>query len=397
MEDRKEKVYKIVMLIFITAVVTFMCTSIGLYNYFTKTSDGLEFIGRKVQISESTNSLQEKIEIVKAMLKEYYKGDIDETKLQESAIKGYVDGLDDTYTEYLTKDEYSELLVNVTGDYVGIGIYMSSDKDGNILVLMPMEGSPAEEAGLQTGDIITKINGESCSNMDTNIASSKIKGEAGTKVTLEVKRDTEVFEVEVERRTVNIKDSSSSVLDGNIGYITLTTFDTGCAENITKYLKEFQDKGIKNVILDLRDNTGGIVDEAIELSELFIKRGDVIMRSFNKDNEETVVKSNNTKPLDIKLVVLVNEYSASATEIVTAALKDNKAATIIGTKTYGKGVMQEIMPLFNGALKVTVEEFVTPNGDKIQKTGIKPDIEVQNDKTASQDAQLEKAIEELKK
>lgn len=397
MEDRKEKVYKIVMLIFITAVVTFMCTSIGLYNYFTKTSDGLEYIGRKVQISESTKSLQEKIEIVKAMLKEYYKGDIDETKLQESAIKGYVDGLDDTYTEYLTKDEYSELLVNVTGDYVGIGIYMSSDKDGNILVLMPMEGSPAEEAGLQTGDIITKINGESCSNMDTNIASSKIKGEAGTKVTLEVKRDTEVFEVEVERRTVNIKDSSSSVLDGNIGYITLTTFDTGCAENITKYLKEFQDKGIKNVILDLRDNTGGIVDEAIDLSELFIKRGDIIMRSFNKDNEETVVKSNNTKPLDIKLVVLVNEYSASATEIVTAALKDNKAATIIGTKTYGKGVMQEIMPLFNGALKVTVEEFVTPNGDKIQKTGIKPDIEVQNDKTASQDAQLEKAIEELKK
>lgn len=397
MENRKETVYKVIMLVIITVIVTFMLTSIGMYNYFTKSEDGaIEGLVKYIEISDEAETVTEKFEVVKRCLEKYYIGELNNDKMTEMAIKGYVAGLEDEYTEYLMKDEYEELLVNVTGDYVGIGIYMYEDAEGNIVVLMPMEGSPAEEAGLQLNDIIVSINGEDCSEMDINEASNKIKGEEGTTVELEILRGSETIKKTIERRTVELKDSDSDILEGNIGYIQLTTFDENCTDNIVKYLSDFESKGIKSVILDLRDNTGGMVSEAISLSELFVEKGNVIMRSYNKTEDETVVKSDNANPIDMKVVVLVNEYSASATEIVAAALKDNKAATIVGTKTYGKGVMQEIVPLFDGALKVTIEEFKTPNGDKINKEGITPDIVVEDDILTEEDEQLQKAIEHLK-
>ena len=167
-------------------------------------------------------------------------------------------------------------------------------------------------------------------------------------------------------------------------------------KKIKKYMEEFQSKGINSVILDLRNNTGGVVEEAVKISELFIDKGNTVLRSYNKTEKETIIKSSSGKYKDINLVVLVNDYSASASEIVTAALKDNKAATIVGIKTYGKGVMQEIQPLFDGAIKITIEEFKTPNGDKINKVGIKPDVEIEIDKDSNEDLQLQKAIEILK-
>lgn len=384
MESRKkDKIYKIIMLILITATITFMVTSIGMHNYF-------------VRMSDDTETIAKKLEIVKKELEEYYIGDIDAESMTESAIKGYVAGLNDDYSEYLTKEEYEELLISVTGDYVGIGIYMSQDVEGNIIVVSPIVGSPAEEAGLQAGDIITAINGESCSDMDLDTASSKIKGQEGTTVELEILRENEKLNKTVERRTVEIQDSRSEILEGNIGYIQLTTFDEGCADNVEQYLLDFQNQGINSVIIDLRDNTGGVVTEAIDFAELFVKRGDIIMRSYNKADNVTLTKSNNTKPVDMEIVILVNEYSASATEIVTAALKDNEVATIVGTTTYGKGVMQEVMPLFDGALKVTIEEFRTPNGNEINNIGIMPDELVEDNIETEEDEQLQRAIEILK-
>ena len=187
------------------------------------------------------------------------------------------------------------------------------------------------------------------------------------------------------------------MLEGNIGYIQLITFDENSAANVEKYLDEFEAKGINKVILDLRDNTGGIVTEAISLCELFVKKDDIIMKSYDKAKIETVVKSKNQNPRDVKLILLVNEMSASASEITTGALKDNKVATVIGTTTYGKGVMQEIMPIFNktAGLKLTTEEFLTPNGNKIHKIGIEPDIEVKDNPETEEDEQLERAIQEL--
>lgn len=381
--SKKEKIYKVIMLILVTATVTFMITSIGMYNYF-------------VRLSDDTETIAKKLEIVKNELEKYYIGDMDTESMTETAIKGYVAGLKDDYSEYLTKEEYEELLISITGDYVGIGIYMSKDVEGNIIVVSPIVGSPAEEAGLQAGDIITAINGESCSEMDLDTASSKIKGQEGTTVELEILRENEKLNKTVERRTVEIQDSRSEILEGNIGYIQLTTFDEGCADNVEQYLLDFQNQGINSVIIDLRDNTGGVVTEAIDFAELFVKRGDIIMRSYNKADNVTLTKSNNTKPVDMEIVILVNEYSASATEIVTAALKDNEVATIVGTTTYGKGVMQEVMPLFDGALKVTTEEFKTPNGNEINRIGIMPDEIVEDNVDTEEDEQLQKAIEILK-
>lgn len=398
-ENNKSKVYKIIMLIIMTALVTFMITSIGMYNFYTKTSKGKQEIIQKIEIPNSLEALDVKIQGINEYLDDYYIGEIDKEKMIESAVKGYVEGLQDAYTEYLTKEEYDELLVSVKGDYVGIGIYMTMDSNNNIIVLMPIEGSPAEKEGLETGDILLSINGESCSEMDLNTASTKIKGEENTTVNLEIQRGTDILNKTIERKTVEIADSRAEVLENNIGYIELTVFDEGCAENIERYLRDFQNKGIKSVILDLRNNTGGIVSEAIELSELFVGKGNVIMRSYDKKNQETVITSSKEKMGDFELVILVNEYSASATEIVSAALQDNKAATIVGTTTFGKGVMQEILPIFNktAALKITIEEFKTPNGNKINKVGITPDVEVELDSTSNADTQLQKAIELLSK
>ena len=385
--NQKNRIYKVTMLVILTAIITFMVTSIGMYNYFSN-----------LTLSQDTDAISNKIEKVKRKLEEYYIGDFDTNKMIETAVKGYVEGVGDEYTEYLTLDEYDDLLISVTGDYVGIGIYMYQNNDGNIVVLSPMENSPAEEAGLEAGDIIVSINGEKCTEMDLNIAASKIKGEKGSTVELEIIRNNETIKKTVERRNVEIKDSTSRVIDGNIGYIGLSTFDEGCAKNIESYLEEFKGQNINSVIIDLRNNTGGIVTEAIDFAELFVKKVDVIMRSYNKTDKETVYKSSSKKTVDMKVVLLVNEYSASATEIVTAALKDNNIATVVGTRTYGKGVMQEVLPMFNGAsaLKVTVEEFKTPNGDKINKVGITPDIEVEDNLETDEDEQLQKAVEILK-
>lgn len=398
MENNKaNKVYKVVMLILITAIVTFMITSIGMYNYFVKTNQGRIAVVESIEKNgDDYSMLNAKLQIVKDYLKDNYIGELNLDKMIEGAIKGYVEGVGDDYTEYLSKDEYEELIVNVTGDFVGIGVYIYKDKDGNLIVLAPMENSPSEEAGIEAGDRILAIDGENCNEMDINVASSKIKGEAGSTVELEIQRGTETLKKTVTRRTVEISDSASKILDGNIGYIVLSTFDTDCSKKIEKYMEEFQSKGINSVILDLRNNTGGVVEEAVKISELFIDKGNTVLRSYNKTEKETIIKSSSGKYKDINLVVLVNDYSASASEIVTAALKDNKAATIVGIRTYGKGVMQEIQPLFDGAIKITIEEFKTPNGDKINKVGIKPDVEIEIDKDSNEDLQLQKAIEILK-
>lgn len=399
--EKRNIIYKSIMLVLITAMITFMGTSIALYNYFTKTEQGTEQILTAVIQKEQTTTLtdsgtlQKRLSLIKAYLEQKYIGELDEEKMFQGAIKGYVSGIGDEYTEYLTKSEYEELMITVTGDFVGIGIYMTKDTQGNVVVLLPIEGSPAEEVGLQTGDIILTVDGEDCQGIDLDLVSSKIKGEEGTKVKLEILRDGNVIEKEVERRKVVIKDSSAETLEDNIGYIRLITFDEESAANVKQYIEDFQKQGINKIILDLRDNTGGIVTEAIELCELFVEKDKIIMKSYDKVSAEEIIKSSSKETKDVELVLLVNEMSASASEIVTGALKDNDVATIIGTTTYGKGVMQEIVPIFGGeaALKLTIEEFFTPNGDKINKVGIEPDITIEDNQETEEDEQLERAIQ----
>ena len=395
--EKRNNTYKYVMLVVVTALVTFLITAVGMYNYYVKTEDGLA----KTLVTTETTKLDKKIQLVREYLDKSYLGEItDEEKLIESAVKGYVAGLGDEYTEYLTKEEYEELMVNVNGNYVGIGIYMTQDKYENIIVLLPIEGSPAEEAGLKTGDIITKVNGEECTGMDLSTVANKVKGEEGSTVELEILRDEKTFNKTIERRKVEINHINSKVLDGNIGYIQILAFDDGCSEEFETKLDELLEKNIKSLIIDVRDNGGGIVTEAIDISELFISKGKTIMIERDKSSNEEITKAKTEAKVNsnLNIVILTNENSASASEIFVVALKDNEVAKVIGTKTFGKGVMQEIVPVKSGgALKVTIEEFKTPNGDTINKKGIEPNITVEDNEKTETDEQLQKAIEECKK
>lgn len=395
--EKKNNIYKIVMLVAVTILITFLITSIGIYNYYIKTEEGLA----KTLITTETTTLDKKIQLVREYLDKSYLGEIaDEEELIESAVKGYVAGLGDEYTEYLTKEEYEELMVNVNGNFVGIGIYMSQDIYENIIVLLPIEGSPAEEAGLKTGDIITKVNGEECTGVDLSIVANKVKGEEGTTVELEILRDGETLNKTIERRKVEINHINSEILEGNIGYIQILAFDDGSSEEFEAKLTELLEKNIKSLIIDVRDNGGGIVTEAINISELFIPKGKIIMIERDKNSNEEVTKAKTEAKInsELNVIILTNENSASASEIFVGALKDNEIAQVIGTKTFGKGVMQEIVPVRSGgALKVTIEEFKTPNGNTINKKGIEPDVEIDDDLKTEADEQLQKAIEECKK
>lgn len=399
--DKKNNIYKIIMVIIVTMLVTFLITSVVFYNYYMKTDNGnIEALTKYISVSDSTTVLEKKIEILKKYLEKDYIGELDEEKMLEAALKGYVAGLGDKYTEYLTNDELEDLMVSVNGNYVGIGIYMTKNDDGDILVLLPIEGSPAEEADLQTGDIIKKVDGKECNGLELTDVSNMVKGEEGTKVNLEILRDNKTFSIDVERRKVEIKYIESKVLDGNIGYIEMLGFEENCTAKFKEELEKLKKQNINSLIIDLRENGGGLVTEAISMSELFVPMGDVILKTYDKNNIETVTKSTNPSTEKMKIVVLVNENSASATEIFAAAIQDNETGTIIGTTTYGKGIMQEVEPLaIGGALKVTIEEFRTPKGNKIHEVGITPDIEVENEKLTTeetQDKQLQTAINFLK-
>ena len=390
--EKKNNTYKIAMTILVTAIITFMATTVLLYNYFFKTEDGLT----KALATTETNSLDAKTQLIKEYIDEFYLGEVNENDMIESAVKGYVAGLGDEYTEYLTKDEYEELMIDVNGDYVGIGIYMTQDRDGNVVVLLPIEGSPAEEAGLQTGDIITKVNGEDCIDMDLSIVANKVKGKEGTTVDLEILREDEFINKTITRKKVEIKTISNKILDNNIGYIEILSFDNNCSNEIKSILKDYKEKGVESIIIDLRDNGGGIVSEATDMADLFLQKdANIMIEIDNKGNAKTIkAQKEAIVSTDIKIVVITNENSASASEILVGALKDNERAEIVGTKTYGKGVMQELVPVSTGgALKLTIQEFCTPNGNKINKEGIKPDIEIEDDEETEVDEQLQKAIE----
>ena len=396
--EKRNNVYKIIMLILLTAFITFLATFYGITNYYTKNAAGkADLLSKNVSISDSSKDIQSKIEMVKSYIEQYYKGTIDESKMQQNAIKGYVSGLGDPYTVYMTDQEYKDLLTNVNGNYVGIGIYMTSDKDGNIVVVKPIDDSPAIEAGIQAGDIIAKVDGVACKGRDVDVVSNEIKGKAGTTVDLELLRGDQTIDLTITRRTVVLQDVVSKVLDNNIGYIQIISFDEVSSKNFANAYNDLKAKGVTKLIIDIRNNGGGIVTDATDIAQMFVPRGSTIMVTEDKNGKQDVTKSMGNSSNTMKVVLLVNGNSASASEILAGALKDNKAATLVGTATFGKGVMQEIFPIqTGGAMKITIQEFKTPNGDTINKVGIKPDVEVEQPADGSSDAQLQKAIDLLK-
>lgn len=397
-----QRIYKTIMLIIIVIITTSLITAFATYQYLRnnvlaiRKGNNTSFEGLEYTLSQFRTELENK-----------YIGEINDEELIDGALKGYVNALGDPYTTYYTKEEMKEIMEETNGNFVGIGIYMTENiKENVIMVIKPIENSPAEKAGILPGDIITKINDVEYTGDKLEEASNKIRGEEGTKVKLEIYRNGETKEFEITRKKVVISHITTKVLEDNIGYIAISDFDGDCANEFKTKYKELEKKGITKLIIDIRNNGGGIVDKSLEIANTMIEKGSTLLITKDKKNNEDITKATENPIINMPVVVLTNKYSASASEILAGALKDNNKATLVGTKTYGKGIIQELNKLSDGSgLKVTVSEYYTPNHTAINKIGITPDVEVElSDEAKKQlnleekdDNQLQKAIEILKK
>ena len=401
-ENKKQKIYKIIMLIFVTALVTALITSVIVYNYAISGS-----LVKYINSSSETSDIEKSINKIKKIIDEHYLGDVDESKLKDGALKGYVEAVGDEYTEYYTKEEMDSFEEDTLGNFTGIGIYMVKDTENNVIkVLTPIDGTPAYNAGIQPGDIISKVDGVEYTGEQMTEAANKIKGEVGTTVKLGIIRGTENLEIEIKRENIKINHVESKTLDNNVGYLKLSTFDEGCADEFKQKYDEINaNQNIKALILDLRNNGGGLVEEALNIADYFTDKDSKLLITVDKKEKEEIRKAKQSKYIKVPVVVLINENTASASEILAGALRDNGIAKIVGTKSYGKGVIQEVLTLQDGTgIKITTNEYFTPNKTKINKVGIEPDETVNLPETVKSvltveekdDTQLQKAQELLK-
>ena len=404
-EGTAQRIYKIIMIIILTSFITFMVTSIALYTYFTKNPAYSLITGDNTYLENS--DIDTYLKTIKTAIDKNYlwKEKIDEQKLKDGAVEGYVEGLGDKYTEYIPKSEMDDFTENITGSFVGIGVYMIADEDSEkIIVYYPIPDSPAEKAGIKSGDAIINVDGKDYGYDDFDTIADSIKGKEGTRVKLVIERDGQKLDFEITRQRVETNPISSKSLNNNIGYIKLPSFDSDSSKRLKEKIDELITNGTKSLILDLRNNGGGIVDEANKIADLFLDKGKTIMTTKDNKGKEETEKTKSKIEYDFPIIVLTNENTASASEILTAALKDNSRAKVIGTKTFGKGVIQTVITLLDGSgLKITTAEYFTPNGTEINKKGISPDIEVKLPDTVKNiyalkdedDTQLNRAIEEL--
>ena len=402
MENRNtQRIYKMIMLVLIVIIVTSLVTAFTTYQYLS--NNGISY--SKVNTT-SLEGLEYTLSQFRSELEKKYIGEINDEELIEGAVKGYVDALGDPYTTYYTKKEMKTIMEETNGNFVGIGVYMTKDLEKNaILIIKPIENSPAEKAGILPGDLITKVDDVEYTGDKLEEASNKISGEEGTKVKLEIYRNGETKTFELTRTKVVVSHVTTKVLNNDIGYIAISDFEGECASEFETKYKQLEKQGIKKLIIDIRNNGGGIVDEALKIANMLVDKDSTLLITKDKSDKEEVTKATEKPIINIPTVVLVNEYSASASEILAGALKDNGKATLVGTKTYGKGIIQELHQLSDGSgLKITVSEYYTPNHNAIHKIGITPDVEVDLSEDVKQqttiqekdDNQLQKAIEILK-
>lgn len=332
------------------------------------------------------------------IIQEEYPFELAPSKLFDGAMKGLFNTVDD-YSEYFNPEETKAFYEETDGKFVGIGVYISQvENTGLIKIEGVIPGTPAEKAKLQPGDIITEIAGKNLKDMEFKITAKLMRGEPGKKVKLKYLRDNTSKIIEILRKEIEINPVETEIIDG-IAYIKFKEFTTGSAGKLKKVLDELSAQGIDRMILDLRNNPGGLMSEAIDIGKFLIPRGKIVSVRTTKGIEQTFY-SFIDKP-EFKYCVLVNGFSASASEIIAGAVKDKKAGTIIGENTFGKGIIQKFVPLHDGsAFKYTYAEYLTPKGKSIHKIGVKPDIEIKNEideKGNIKDLQLQKAVEVLKK
>ena len=391
------------MLVIMVAVITFIITTIFMYKKIGKDNNTKYILYSK---NQNETELEQRLNSFKKLIDEVYLGEVNEEKLIDGAIKGYIEGLNDPYSSYYTKDEMEDIKKETFGNFYGVGVYITTDTVNNqVLILAPIKGSAAEKAGILSGDVITKVDGVEYKGDQLDIVSSKLKGEENSTVEIEILRKGETKTFTITREKVKLNHIESEIKGQNIGYLKISSFDEECADEFKEKFNELKSQGIKSLIIDLRNNGGGIVDEALNIADMIIEKDKTLLITLDKKNNEEVIKSENDAIIDMPIVVLTNKNTASASEILSGILKDYQKAKIVGTKTYGKGVIQELMFLTDGTgIKLTTNEYLTPNRNKINNVGITPDEEVTlPDEVANRlnideekDTQLQKAIEILK-
>ncbi len=360
-------------------------------------------------LSQENQKHMAQMEAMKELIDENFLFDYDEKQLYDGSLKGMFENLKDPYTAYYTKDEFEKLMEGVNGKYAGIGVAVQASDEGYIKAISVFDESPAKKAGIKVGDYITKVDGESYSADQLEEAVSKMRGNIGEKVKLTVlrkndKEKAEEKEIEVERANVKVDTVDSKVVekdDKKIGYLRVKEFEDVTKEEFAKELKSLKDQNVDGIVMDLRNNPGGSLDVCLAIADTFLDEG-VIVSTVDKKGKEIVEKSD--KDMDkTPMTVLINENSASASEILAGAFKDRGRAKIVGKTSFGKGIVQKLFPLENGSgVKITISEYFTPNKTKIHKIGVKPDIEVENKDNDSldienldKDDQFNKAMDTL--
>ncbi len=355
-----------------------------------------QFTSRDMIIYKNLVEKYGKLDMLYATLKGSYYEDLQDEVLMEKIYKGLFSAANDPYTSYMTKDEFENIKIKTTGKFQGIGVTLSIDKEGNIIVISPIKDTPAYRGGIKSGDIIKSVDGVEYKGNELETAVANMRGKVGTKVDLQYVRDGKVNEITLVRANITLESVFSDVLDdGEIGYIYISNFETKTGEDFKKELQDLESKGVKGVIIDLRNNGGGIVKSGIEVADELLGEG-VLAYTENKDKEKSFMNTTVGKT-KLPYVILINQGTASTSEILVSGVKDNNGGKIIGTKSFGKGIIQSVRELTGGdAIKITTAQYFSPKGKKIHGVGIEPDYKVEVTKEDKTDIQLEKAKEVIK-
>ncbi|NLV88148.1 MAG: S41 family peptidase [Tissierellia bacterium] len=399
---------KVTILLIIVVLVTNIIT-FGLTNLMSISLHNKAYVPKaEYHRLKSVYEQFSKVLYVEQYIRDNYLRDVDDKKLIDGQLKGMLNSLGDPYSNYMTEDEFASLLQQTSGTYAGIGIVVTPGEDNLITVVSPIEGTPGERAGIKSGDKIIRVDGKEflAENMDEAV--KVMKGEPKTKVVLTIMRkdkngNNDIFDVEITREIIRLVTVKSSIIDDDIGYIKITSFDDLTYKDFKTELDKLGKRNIKGLIIDLRNNPGGLLDRCAQIADELLGEGDIVYTE-TKTGKREYIKSNKSM-VDYPLAILINGGSASASEILAGAVKDHGRGVLIGTTTFGKGVVQRIIDLKDGTgLKLTISEYFTPNGTNIHGVGIDPDIVVELPEgveeigvdNLKEDTQLQRAIEEIK-
>ena len=399
MEETKKqfKLSEVIVLIIITLIIGFII-GLSLFKVALEKKDN-------ISINSNDKELKKFVDNYNYIVNNYY-GDLDKKELIDNAISGMIESIDDPYTTYIDEESSNTFSTTLEGSFEGIGVEIVNDSDKNIVVYSVIKGSPAEKAGVEPLDIIKSINGKSLEGIETSEFVSIVKTSENPVITLEIKRKEETITKEIKREKVTITSVESEIIekqDKKIGYMYISIFANNTYSQFKKQLEELENKGIDSLIIDVRSNTGGHLTAVENILSLFLDSSHIIYQTEDKNGiEKTYSKGNTTK--QYKIVVLTNESSASASEILAATMKEEYGATLVGKHTYGKGTVQELKTLPDGEqYKFTTKKWLTPKGNWINGTGVEVDVEVEFNKdyyenpTHDNDKQLQEAINTILK